>query len=143
VTAASSSQATTAGTLRILLAEENPINQKVALRILERLGYEADIASDGQEVLERLERAPYDVIFMDVQTRRVVLAGNGTPSPLSATATAFMLRPSAYRRKIRRTISASGSKTTHSAPCGPSRNDYAGRCPPAAGSVGYLGLVTK
>jgi len=67
VTAASSSQATTAGTLRILLAEENPINQKVALRLLERLGYEADIASDGQEVPERLERAPYDVIFMDVQ----------------------------------------------------------------------------
>ena len=44
-----------------------PGNQKVALRLLERLGYQADVAANGREVLERLERAPYDVVLMDVQ----------------------------------------------------------------------------
>ncbi len=53
--------------LCILLAEDNLINQKVALRMLERLGYRADVAANGLEVLEALRRQPYDVIFMDVQ----------------------------------------------------------------------------
>ena len=53
--------------LRLLLAEDNLINQKVALRILERLGYRADIAGNGLEVLEALRRQPYDAILMDVQ----------------------------------------------------------------------------
>jgi PAS domain S-box-containing protein len=53
--------------LRILLAEDNPINQKVALRILQRLGYEADVAETGLAVLAALDAATYDVIFMDVQ----------------------------------------------------------------------------
>ncbi len=56
-----------AAPLRILLAEDNAINQTVALRLLERLGYRADVAGDGREVLVRLERAPYDVVLMDVQ----------------------------------------------------------------------------
>ncbi|MEW6741455.1 MAG: response regulator [Planctomycetota bacterium] len=53
--------------LRILLAEDNPINQKVALRLLERAGYRADVAASGVEVLEALRRTPYDLILMDVQ----------------------------------------------------------------------------
>jgi len=53
--------------LRILLAEDNIVNQKLALRLLSRMGYQADLANNGLEVLEALEGKPYDVILMDVQ----------------------------------------------------------------------------
>jgi CheY-like chemotaxis protein/HPt (histidine-containing phosphotransfer) domain-containing protein len=53
--------------LRILLAEDNPINQQLALLTLERLGYQADVAGNGLEVLEAFRLHPYDVILMDVQ----------------------------------------------------------------------------
>ncbi len=53
--------------LRILLAEDNVVNQKVALRLLERMGYAADLAANGQEVLDAIRRQTYDVILMDVQ----------------------------------------------------------------------------
>jgi CheY-like chemotaxis protein/HPt (histidine-containing phosphotransfer) domain-containing protein len=53
--------------LRILVAEDNAINQQVALLFLERLGYRADVAANGQEVLDSLRRQPYDVVLTDVQ----------------------------------------------------------------------------
>ena len=52
--------------LRILLAEDNAINQRVALLILSRLGYRADVAANGAEAVDAVKRQPYDVIFMDV-----------------------------------------------------------------------------
>ncbi|MGB0387623.1 MAG: response regulator [Ardenticatenaceae bacterium] len=53
--------------LRILLAEDNSVNQKVALRLLERMGYRADVAANGLEVLAALQGLSYDVVLMDVQ----------------------------------------------------------------------------
>jgi PAS domain S-box-containing protein len=53
--------------LRILLAEDNTVNQKLAVRLLERMGYRADVVANGLEVLEAMQRQRYDVILMDVQ----------------------------------------------------------------------------
>jgi signal transduction histidine kinase/CheY-like chemotaxis protein len=53
--------------MRILLAEDNAVNQKVALLLLKRLGYEADLACDGLQVLTALKNKTYDLVLMDVQ----------------------------------------------------------------------------
>ncbi len=53
--------------LRILLAEDNSINQQLALLTLKRLGYRADVAENGLETLDACQRHPYDVILMDIQ----------------------------------------------------------------------------
>jgi PAS domain S-box-containing protein len=53
--------------LRLLVAEDNPVNLKVALRMLQRLGYRADVAGNGLEAVEAVQRQEYDVVFMDVQ----------------------------------------------------------------------------
>lgn len=53
--------------LRVLLADDNSINQKVGLSVLQRLGYRADVVNNGLEVLQALEQRPYDVLFLDVQ----------------------------------------------------------------------------
>jgi CheY-like chemotaxis protein len=53
--------------LRILLAEDNTINQKVTLRMLERLGHQAHLVKNGHDVLAALHESTYDLILMDVQ----------------------------------------------------------------------------
>lgn len=65
--------------LRMRLAEDNLVNQKVAGPILERMGYRAEVAANGLEVLEALKRQTYDVVFMDGCTH----AGNGWVGVLS------------------------------------------------------------
>ena len=53
--------------LRILLADDNEMNQTVGLRLLRRAGYEADVVSNGREVIDSLRRQKYDVVLMDMQ----------------------------------------------------------------------------
>jgi CheY-like chemotaxis protein len=53
--------------LRILLAEDNAVNQKLAMRLLQQMGYRADLASNGIEAVESVKRQAYDVVLMDVQ----------------------------------------------------------------------------
>jgi len=53
--------------LRILLAEDNPINRQLAVLILDKMGYSCGVAENGKEVLDQLQKVPYDLIFMDIQ----------------------------------------------------------------------------
>jgi CheY-like chemotaxis protein/HPt (histidine-containing phosphotransfer) domain-containing protein len=53
--------------LRVLLADDNPINQKVGQSVLQKLGYRADIVHNGIEVLKALEQKAYDILFLDIQ----------------------------------------------------------------------------
>lgn len=53
--------------IRILLAEDNLVNQKVALRVLKHLGYQADVVSNGLEVIQAIAKKTYDLILMDIQ----------------------------------------------------------------------------
>ncbi len=52
---------------RMLVAEDNLLNQKLIIRVLNKLGYQPDLANDGQEVLTKLQESTYDIILMDVQ----------------------------------------------------------------------------
>ncbi len=53
--------------LKILLAEDNVVNQKVVVRLLEKLGYSADVTADGNEVVDAVKQSRYDLVLMDVQ----------------------------------------------------------------------------
>jgi CheY-like chemotaxis protein len=52
---------------RVLVVEDNPVNQKVAVLILEKLGYRPDVAADGAEAVAAVQAVPYDLILMDCQ----------------------------------------------------------------------------
>lgn len=56
-----------AKSLRVLVAEDNPVNQQVVTRMLERLGIHCDLVDNGEEVLQKLEQQRFDIVFMDVQ----------------------------------------------------------------------------
>ena len=91
--------------VRILLAEDNSINQMVALGLLQKIGFTADTATNGLEVLEALERTPYDIILMDCQmpeldgyeTTQKIRAANKTPAPRIVAMTANALRGESER----------------------------------------------
>ena len=53
--------------LRILLAEDNIVNQRLAVRLLEKQGHTVEVANNGREALAALDRAPFDLVLMDVQ----------------------------------------------------------------------------
>ena len=55
----------TPGSFRILMAEDNPINQRVGKLILKRAGFDVDLVGDGSEALEAHRSTPYDLILMD------------------------------------------------------------------------------
>jgi signal transduction histidine kinase/ActR/RegA family two-component response regulator len=87
-----------AASLRLLIAEDNPVNQRVASRMLQRLGYQADVVDNGRLAVEAVERQHYDVIFMDVQmpeldgleaTRRIKERPGGAPWVIALTAHAL------------------------------------------------------
>ncbi|MGH9510272.1 MAG: response regulator, partial [Terriglobales bacterium] len=55
------------GALRILVAEDNPVNQKLAMRLLEKRGHKVEVAGNGREALETLGKKPFDLVLMDLQ----------------------------------------------------------------------------
>ncbi len=54
-------------TINIIIAEDDPLNQMIAIKMLNKLGCHADVASNGKEVLQALENQIYDLVLMDIQ----------------------------------------------------------------------------
>src|SRR6185503_14196915 len=87
---------------RVLLAEDNPVNQRLTLRQLKKLGFHADAVANGREVLQAMTQVPYDIILMDCQMpemdgyetakaiRRVAEGSNHAPYIIALTANAML-----------------------------------------------------
>lgn len=85
-------------TINIIIAEDDPLNQRIAMKMLQKLGYHADVASNGIEVLKALEKQIYDLVLMDIQMPEMdgieaikVIRKCWTPGPKIIVATAFEL----------------------------------------------------
>ncbi len=85
-------------TINIIIAEDDPLNQRIAIKMLQKLGYHADVASNGIEVLDALEKQLYDIVLMDIQMPEMdgieairIIRKSWTPGPKIIVATAFAL----------------------------------------------------
>ncbi|MFB3765406.1 MAG: response regulator [Methanotrichaceae archaeon] len=85
-------------TINIIIAEDDPLNQKIAIKMLKKLGYHADVASNGIEVLKALENQVYDIVLMDIQMPGMdgieairIIRKCWSPGPRIIVATAFAL----------------------------------------------------
>ena len=138
--------------LRILLAEDNAVNQMLAGRLLAQLGYRMDVAGDGEEAIQAVERQPYDLVLMDVQmpnldgleaTRRIVarwpagerprivaMTGNAMSEDRAACFAAGMdgyiakpIRPAELLAELEATPALPGATATHDTAAGPGAID--------------------
>jgi len=85
-------------TVNIIIAEDDPLNQRIAIKMLKKLGYNADVASNGTEVLQALENQIYDIVLMDIQMPGMdgieairIIRKCWSPGPKIIVATAFEL----------------------------------------------------
>jgi len=101
--------------LRLLVVDDNAINQKVALRLFQQMGYQADVASNGFEAFESVQRKSYDMVFMDVQmpemdgleaTRRIRAWERSKPEPRRAPVTIIAMTANAMQGDREKCIQA-------------------------------------
>jgi CheY-like chemotaxis protein len=102
-------------TARILVAEDNAVNQKLTVRLLEKLGCQVDIACNGREALEMWDKLPYDAILMDCQmpemdgyeaTAEIRKRESGPPGPAQHRIPILALTASAMEEDVKRCLAA-------------------------------------